>query len=376
MKTAIVILNWNTKGFLEQFLPGVLASAGCAPDGKPLGEHAVIVADSASTDGSMEMMAERFPAVPRICLDKNYGFTGGYNRALGILEGYDYFLLLNSDIEVPMGWLEPLVDWMDSHPACGACGPKLHAYQAKDRFEYAGAAGGMLDAYGYPFCRGRVLKRTEQDKGQYDTLPREVFWITGACLMVRSTIWKEMGGLDERFFAHMEEIDLCWRMQLAGWKIQVIPESVVYHVGGGTLPNDSPWKLELNYRNNLLMLRNNLAKSYAATLYKDNADRAARQGLAQADRIISRRMELDGFSGAVYLLTGRWKAFQAVLKAHKAFREQQRRPTEQEIAAWLPGNRADIKGWYPGWIVPQALLHGDGIFTIVRKFAAGSGLPK
>ncbi len=368
MKTAIVILNWNTKGFLEQFLPGVLASAGCAPDGQPLGEHAVIVADSASTDGSMEMMMERFPNVRQIRLEKNFGFTGGYNRALAMLDGFEYFLLLNTDIEVPQGWLEPLVNYMDTHPRCGACGPKLHAWQARDRFEYAGAAGGFLDAYGYPFCRGRVLKRVEQDRGQYDAGPKEVLWVTGACLLVRSRIWKELGGLDDRFFAHMEEIDFCWRMQLEGWKVCTVPQSVVWHVGGGTLPNDSPWKLELNYRNNLLMLRNNLAKTYAAALYRGDAHRAARAGLAQAARIITRRMLLDGISGAVYLLTGRWKAFRAVIKAHGAFRRLQDGPSEAQLAAWLPGNRADVKGLYPKWIIPQALLRGEKVFDIVHRF--------
>ena len=370
MKTAIVILNWNTKGFLERFLPGILASAGCAPDGTPLGEHAVIVADSASTDGSLEMMAEKFPAVQRIPLDKNYGFTGGYNRALAQLEDFEYFLLLNSDIEVPTGWLEPLVSYMDTHPECGACGPKLHAWQDKGRFEYAGAAGGYLDAYGYPFCRGRVLKRVEQDGGQYDGGVKRVLWVTGACLLVRSRLWKELGGLDDRFFAHMEEIDFCWRLQLAGWQVCVVPQSVVWHVGGGTLPNDSPWKLELNYRNDLLMLRNNLAKTYAAALYKGDAVRAARSGLARAERVITRRMLLDGMSGIVYLLTGRWKALRAVFKAHGAFRRLQKGPTQAELAAWLPGNRADVKGLYPKWIVPQALLCGEKIFDIVHRFDA------
>lgn len=370
MKTAIVILNWNTKGFLEQFLPGILASAGCAPDGTPLGEHAVIVADSASTDGSMEMMAERFPGVRRIPLEKNYGFTGGYNRALAQLEGFDYFLLLNSDIEVPEGWLEPLVAYMDAHPECGACGPKLHAWQDKGRFEYAGAAGGYLDAYGYPFCRGRVMKRVERDKGQYDGGVKRVLWVTGACLLVRSRLWKELGGLDDRFFAHMEEIDFCWRLQLEGWQVCVVPDSVVWHVGGGTLSNDSPWKLELNFRNNLLMLRNNLAKTYAVSLYKDDPVRAARSGLQQAERVLTRRMMLDGISGIVYLLTGRWKALRAVIKAHGAFRRLQRGPAEKELAAWLAGNKADVKGLYPGWIVPQALLRGEKVFDTVHRFDA------
>ena len=253
MKTAVVILNWNTRDFLRQFLPGLIASC----EGR---DAEVIVADNGSTDGSPEVLTAEFPHVRQIRLDANYGFTGGYNRALAQTDA-ELFVLINSDIEVTPDWLDPLTAWMDSHPDCGACAPKLHAWQDRKRFEYAGAAGGLIDAWGYPFCRGRVLKRVETDTGQYDT-PAEVLWATGACLMVRRTVWEHFGGLDDRFFAHMEEIDLCWRMQLEGWKVQVVPQSVVYHVGGGTLPADSPWKLELNFRNNLLLLENNLARTY------------------------------------------------------------------------------------------------------------------
>ena len=234
MRTAVVILNWNTKGYLRDFLPGLIAST------KGM-DAEVIVADSASTDGSLEMLSQEFPAVRQIPLDKNYGFTGGYNRALAQVEA-DYFVLINSDIEVPESWLRPLVAWMDAHPECGACGPKLLSWHERDRFEYAGAAGGLLDRYGYPFCRGRVMSRVEKDEGQYDA-PADVFWVSGACLLVRSLLWKQLGGLDDRFFAHMEEIDLCWRLQLAGYRIDVVPESVVWHIGGGTLPNNSPFKL-------------------------------------------------------------------------------------------------------------------------------------
>ena len=258
MRTAIVILNWNTRDYLLRFLPGILASAGHTRTAEgwqrgPL--HEVIVADNGSTDGSMAVMAEHFPGVRTIAFSENYGFTGGYNRALAALEeeGFAYYLLLNSDIEVPQGWLEPLVDWMDTHPECGACGPKLHGWTQRDRFEYAGAAGGFLDALGYAFCRGRVLKRVETDEGQYDT-PKNVLWVTGACLLVRSRLWKELGGLDGRFFAHFEEIDLCWRLRIRGRKIVCVPESRVYHVGGGTLPKANPMKTFLNFRNNLTML--------------------------------------------------------------------------------------------------------------------------
>ena len=251
MKIAVVILNWNTKDYLRMFLPPLLDSVAMfnggvssletslagngsrQADGEPDWAE-VVVADSASTDGSMEMMAEKFPSVRRIPLEKNYGFTGGYNRALKILcdnpsediapaSGetarsipYDLFILLNSDIEVTRDWLRPLADWMKEHPECGACGPKLHSWYERDMFEYAGAAGGWIDRFGYPFCRGRVLGKVEKDSGQYDT-PADVLWVTGASLAVRASVWNSLEGLDDRFFAHMEEIDLCWRMQLEGW---------------------------------------------------------------------------------------------------------------------------------------------------------------
>ena len=195
MKTAVVILNYNTRDYLKKFLPGLIASCQGL-------DAQVIVADNASKDGSVALMQERFPQVPLIVLEENYGFTGGYNRALAQVEA-DYYVLINSDIEVPKDWLKPLVEWMDSHPLCGACGPKLISYQQRDTFEYAGAAGGRLDKYGYPFCRGRILQKVEKDHGQYDE-PADVLWCSGACLMVRASVWKALGGLDERFFAHME----------------------------------------------------------------------------------------------------------------------------------------------------------------------------
>ena len=368
MKTAVVILNWNTKGFLERFLPGVLASAHCSPEGEPLADCEVVVADSASQDGSMEMLAGRFPGVRRIGLKENYGFTGGYNRALALLEGYDYFLLLNSDIEVAPGWLEPLTEYMDTHPECGACGPKLHAWQDRDRFEYAGAAGGFVDAFGYPFCRGRILKRVEQDRGQYDGAVKEVLWVTGACLLVRSRVWKELGGLDGRFFAHMEEIDLCWRMQLAGYKVCVVPDSVVWHVGGGTLPNDSPWKLELNYRNNLLMLDNNVARTCALRMPEGDPLRTARRACRAASRTIVLRMLLDGLAAAAYLLTGRFSCFRAVVRAHGAFRKLARPETPEALARWLTGpHGSGVAGIWPGWIIPRALLCPRRTFEMIRE---------
>ena len=374
MKIAVVILNWNTKDYLRMFLPPLLDSVAIFNGGvsgleTSLAENGsrqadghpdwaeVVVADSASTDGSMEMMAEKFPSVRRIPLEKNYGFTGGYNRALKMLcdnpsediapaSGetarsipYDLFILLNSDIEVTRNWLRPLADWMKEHPECGACGPKLHSWYERDMFEYAGAAGGWIDRFGYPFCRGRVLGKVEKDSGQYDT-PADVLWVTGACLAVRASVWNSLEGLDDRFFAHMEEIDLCWRMQLEGWKVTVIPESMVYHLGGGTLPKNSPQKLYLNYRNNILLLDNNLAR----TIGRRRA----------ALRIFCRKL-LDGCSAMVYLLSFRMDFFRAVWRAH---RDASRLITEKRSGNDAPDShgRHSVAGIYGGCMIPRALL--------------------
>ena len=336
MKAAVVILNYNTREYLKQFLPGLLASC----EGL---DARVIVADNASSDGSLELMQAEFPDVPCIPLAENYGFTGGYNRALAQIEA-DYYLLINSDIEVPEGWLAPLVEWMDSHPRCGACGPKLLAYHQRSHFEYAGAAGGKIDRYGYPFCRGRILQQVEQDLGQYD-MPARVLWVSGACFLVRSSVWKELGGLDDRFFAHMEEIDLCWRMQLQGWEVHVVPESFVYHIGGGTLPNESPFKLRLNFRNNLLLLENNLP----ATIRARHPGLPEKKCRRRARIRIFVRMCLDGCSAGVYLCTGRWSFFRSVVEAHREYRQLRRRGV-------IPEHPAVPQGLYRGWIVPRGLF--------------------
>ena len=363
MKTAVVILNWNTKGFLKEFLPPLLASVNRCEGAE------VVVADNASTDGSLEMLQENFPSVKTIAFDKNYGFTGGYNKAFEAIES-EYFVLINSDIEVTDGWLEPLVEWMDSHPDCGACAPKLHSWQEKDKFEYAGAAGGYLDRFGYPLCRGRVLQRLETDNGQYDS-PKDVFWATGACLMVRSQAYKSLGGLDNRFFAHMEEIDLCWRMQLHGWKITVVPESVVYHVGGGTLPATSPFKLFLNFRNNLLMLSNNLAYTYTLDALKKGmtAENAASKGYRQAGTMICLRKCLDLLSAMVYLLTLKTECFKAVLRAHKEFKALDKPVTEEDAKTYLKQyqGKAEVQGRYRRWIILQSILRGNLIFEHIES---------
>ena len=338
MRTAVVILNWNTKDYLRKFLPGMVASC----EGLDAG---IVVADNASTDGSVEMLESEFPEVAIVALDNNFGFTGGYNRAFQVIEA-EYLVLINSDIEVPKDWLHPLVAWMDSHPECGACGPKLLSYTDRDTFEYAGAAGGYLDRYGYPFCRGRLMNRVEKDHGQYDA-PEDLFWVSGACLIVRSALWKQLGGLDERFFVHMEEIDLCWRMQLAGYTVACVPSSRVWHIGGGTLPQTSERKLEYNYRNNLLMLENNLAASFKAA--DEHSGKDTRYHRKAARRIFV-RMVLDGCSALVYLFSGRGKAFLAVIRAHRSFRSLRRR---KDISAQGP---AQICGWYRGWIVPKGIF--------------------
>ena len=247
-KLAIVILNWNGKQMLQTYLPKVLA---CSRD-----EAVVYVADNASTDESLAMLNEKFPEVRQIVLDKNWGFADGYNKALARVDA-EYYVLLNSDVEVTPGWLTPLVSFMDAHPEVGACQPKLLSVADKSKFEYAGACGGFLDRYGYPYCRGRVFDTVEQDNGQYDDI-HEVLWTTGACMMVRSKDYWAVNGLDGRFFAHNEEIDMCWRMRMMGRELFCIPQSKVYHVGGGTLPKGNPMKTYLNFRNNLTMLYKNL----------------------------------------------------------------------------------------------------------------------
>ena len=243
-KVAIVILNWNGEKMLHQYLPTVLNYSR--------GEAEVYVADNDSTDQSVALLRTEFPECRTILLEKNWGFAEGYNKALSLIEA-QYYVLLNSDVEVTHHWLTPLIEYMDVHPEVAACQPKLLSVYDHDLFEYAGACGGFLDRYGYPFCRGRIFETVEEDNGQYD-YQEEVLWATGAALMIRAKDYWDVGGLDGRFFAHNEEIDLCWRLRIRGRKICCIPESYVYHVGGGTLPKSNPRKTFLNFRNNLTML--------------------------------------------------------------------------------------------------------------------------
>ena len=259
MQTAVVILNWNGEKYLQQFLQVLLKYTTNS-------DTEIIVADNASTDSSLSVLKEIFPSVRTIVLDKNYGFAGGYNKALAQIEA-DYYVLLNSDVEVTPNWLEPMINYMVEYEDIAACQPKILSYYNRSHFEHAGAAGGYIDKFGFPFCRGRVLGISEEDLGQYDTIS-DIFWATGACMVVRSETYWKVGGLDDDFFAHMEEIDLCWRLKSRGYRAVCIPECTVFHIGGGTLNVESPHKTYLNFRNNLLMLYKNLpAKALKKILF-------------------------------------------------------------------------------------------------------------
>ena len=249
MTVSIVILNWNGEKFLKKFLPILINNT-------KTDDIEIVVADNGSTDNSIELLKSTFTQVRTIILDKNYGFAGGYNKELTQIDS-EYFVLLNSDIEVTEHWLDNLLNYMVLHKEVAACQPKILSQVNRSYFEHAGASGGFIDKYGFPFCRGRIFGKVEQDTGQYDNTI-DVFWATGACLMIRSEVFKKVGGLDDEFFAHMEEIDLCWRLKNRAYRIVCVPESTVYHVGGGTLHTEHPYKTYLNFRNNLLMLYKNL----------------------------------------------------------------------------------------------------------------------
>lgn len=287
---SVVILNWNGRKFLEQFLPSVVASC-------PAGTE-VVVADNASTDDSVEYVRRLFPTVRIIRNEKNHGFAGGYNKALSQVSS-DYYILLNSDVHVSPGWIEPVLRLMEGDPSVAACQPKILAHGSPSHFEYAGASGGWIDSYGYPFSRGRIFEHCEIDRGQYDSAV-PCFWASGAALFVRSKVYHELGGFDEHFFAHQEEIDLCWRMQSAGYKVFVQPASVVWHVGGGTLPRGNSLKTYLNFRNNLLMLYKNLP--FGELFWR-----------------LPIRFALDGLAAWRALFSGDPGFFLSVLKAHLHF---------------------------------------------------------
>lgn len=288
-RVAVVILNWNGEKMLREFLPDVVRHSTGAE---------IVVADNASTDGSLQMLEREFPTVRRIVLDRNYGFAQGYHLALEQVDA-EFYLLLNNDVQVGADWLSPLLEYMDKNPHVAACQPKLLCHWDRTRFEYAGASGGYIDAWGYPYCRGRVMGTVEEDRGQYDE-PASLLWATGAALMIRREVYWQAGGLDGRFFAHQEEIDLCWRLRSRGYGIACVPQSKVWHVGGGTLPKDSPHKTYLNFRNNLLLLYKNLPSERLETVMRV-------------------RFWLDALASVQFLLTGKWGSFLAVWRGRRDF---------------------------------------------------------
>lgn len=291
MKVAVVILNWNGRSYLERFLPSVVNFS-------QTDEVKVVIVDNNSTDDSCDFVSKTYPQIELIRFDKNYGFARGYSLALPQINA-EYYVLLNSDVEVTENWLPPIITRMDEDHEIAAMMPKILSWENREYFEYAGAAGGFIDKYGYPFCRGRILTTIEKDEGQYDE-SIEIFWASGACMVLRASAYSKTGGLDGDFFAHMEEIDLCWRLKRLGYSIHYCADSVVYHVGGGTLPNDNPRKLYYNYRNSLYLLFKNISHAGFFT-------------------ILMPRMVLDGVSAGAYLLQGKFLFSISVLRAHIRF---------------------------------------------------------
>ncbi|MBO7318245.1 MAG: glycosyltransferase family 2 protein [Bacteroidales bacterium] len=294
---AVVILNWNGASLLREYLPTV-----CRYTPADLAD--VIVADNGSTDNSVEVLKQEFSEVRTILFAENYGFAEGYNRAIEQLADYRYIVLLNSDVAVADGWLRPLYEYAEAHPDVAAMQPKIRAYRDQESFEYAGAAGGFLDRNAYPYCRGRIFDTVERDNGQYDDVC-EIAWASGAALFVRTELYRKAGGLDAKFFAHMEEIDLCWRLRLMGYRIMAVPQGVVYHYGGASLDSSSPRKLYLNYRNNLLMMYKNLPAQIRTWR-------------------IFRRMLYDGVSALKYLVSGQTAFVKAVWDAHNDYRKMKK----------------------------------------------------
>ena len=295
-KVAVIILNWNGAKLLHRYVPSVVQNT---PDA--LAD--VIVADNGSTDNSLDVLRDEFPMVQVIKLDQNYGFAEGYNRAIAQCTNYEYTVLLNSDVRTPEHWLEPVIDYLDAHPEVGAAQPKLlhDREDGKEMFEYAGAAGGYLDCHGYPYCRGRIFEAIEDDYGQYDNIIPSILWASGACLVVRTALYLQAGGLDKDFFAHMEEIDLCWRIHLLGSDIRMIPQARVYHLGGASLPQGNPRKTYLNFRNNLLLLHKNLPAG-------------------EGRRLLFIRRLYDTLAFGMALAKMHWGDAKAILKAHRDFR--------------------------------------------------------
>ena len=333
MRVAVVILNWNGKPFLEKFLPSVIEHSG---------EANIYVADNASSDDSVDFVQRTFPTVSVIETGGNLGFAGGYNAVLNNFTE-DIFVLLNSDVQVTSDWIAPVVQLMAADSTIAACQPKILDYNNRHLFEYAGAAGGFIDKYGFPFCRGRIFDTLETDNSQYDTT-MEVFWATGACLFVKKDAYKQLGGLDEDLFAHMEEVDLCWRLKRAGYRIMVEPRSKVYHVGGGTLSRSNPKKTFLNFRNGLEILTKNLSGSKLLP-------------------VLFIRMILDGIAAWKFLLSGHPSDFLAVFRAHLAF-YYRLRSTLKKRSGKYPEH---IQGIYQKSIVFEYFLRGKRYFSAISS---------
>ena len=335
-KVAVVILNWNGLDFLRRFLPYVCASTYSNLD--------IIVGDNASNDDSVSFLRENYPQIKISINDQNYGFAGGYNRVLSELD-HDYYVLLNSDVEVEPGWIEPVIQLMEKDISIAAAQPKILSQSNKKLFEYAGAAGGFLDIFGYPFCRGRIFDSVEVDSSQYDK-SSEIFWASGAAFFIKRSNWLEMNGLDEDFFAHMEEIDLCWRLKNNNYKIMYCAESTVFHVGGGTLKAENPFKTYLNFRNNLVLLQKNLP-------------------IARAIAIIFLRFWLDLLSLFKYLLDGKPKNAWAISKAHVFFiRNIARNSAKSRL---IPKHTFNKNGLYSGSIVLNYFVSNKKTFTSLKK---------
>lgn len=311
---SVIILNWNGAAMLRRFLPDVIANTD-----PRLGR--IIVADNGSDDDSLSLLASEFPQVEVMAFDRNYGFAEGYNRAISLTDT-PYALLLNSDVAPAKGWLEPLVEYMDAHPDAGACQPKIRSVDNPGMLEYAGACGGFLDRNGYPYCRGRIFDTIEADSGQYDSVI-DIDWATGAALMIRTGLYKEAGGLPAMFFAHMEEIDLCWRLRAMGYRLAVVPQSVVMHLGGGSLPATSPRKTYLNFRNNLLLLHRNLPLNL------------------RRRRLLRRRL-LDTLAWVKYVAGLKWKHAGAIFRAHRDFRGMRSQCDDSNARIDIPRGRPDI----------------------------------
>lgn len=334
LKLAVVILNWNGEQYLQKFLPSVVEySQG--------NDIEVVVIDNCSTDDSVNVLKTNFSGVRLICLEKNHGFANGYNKGLALIDA-EYFVLLNSDVEVTANWIYPVLEVLQSDSSIVCAMPKLKAYGRKTHFEYAGAAGGYIDTYGFPFCKGRIFDYVEEDRGQYDSAA-DIFWATGAALFINADAYWQAGGLDGDFFAHMEEIDLCWRLKNMGKRIVYCPEATVYHVGGGTLPKENPFKTYLNFRNNLYLLHKNLSpESYKSVIF--------------------RRKILDGIAAIRFILQFDFKNVHAIVKAHRHYRKERIKldvKRAKNLSVFVKYNHDEM---FNGTIVFNFFIKGKKVF--------------